>query len=535
MKAKKSKFPQFALGVLLLGTSILPISCIGQFEDINTRPGTPTKEDLVPDNVSIGAFFPQLQLNVIPAVTSPSPYQLQQGLIGDIYSGYMSAINNWNGGSNNNTYFFQTEWLDHPYKTVFSNAWSALIDIKRNITGDLATSPVYAWAEILKVASMSRFTDLWGPMPYLQVGSGQMQVPYDSQEVIYKEFFKQLNSSIDVLTGFVLRNPGVTPMKEFDLVYAGDYSKWVKFANSLKLRLAMRIVYVLPDLAQQMAQEAVNHPIGVIQTNADNALLKSSTSVLVKNPIFGLWSTYGETRMGASMESIMKGYNDPRLPCYFQSVTIGTNTGYFGVRIGIPITSIKTYEPFSSPNIQITDPVIWFTAAEVAFLKAEGELRGWEMGTTTEEAYKRGVTLSFEQYGLPGVTDYLNNEDVPVKYTDLVKPTQSINAVSTITVKWDEIASFEKKLERIMTQKWIAVYPNGNEAWAEFRRTGYPKLFQVLDNRSVGNSVSTTEQIRRYPFPAMEYNLNKDNMPAALSLLGGPDTGGTKLWWDKKK
>ena len=530
MKAKKCNFSRLILGGFLLGMSVLPTSCIDKYEEINTRPGTPVKDDLLPDNVYIGALFPQLQLNVIPAVSNPSPYQLQQGLIGDIYSGYMSAINSWNGGKNNNTYFFQTEWLDHPYKVVYSNTWSALYDIKKNIDGDLETSPVYAWAEILKVASMSRFTDLWGPMPYLQVGSGKTQVPYDSQEVIYKEFFKQLNHSIELLTGFVSRNPGSMPMKDYDLVYGGNYEQWVKFANSLKLRLAMRIVYALPDLAEQMAVEAVNHSLGVILMNADNALLKSSPSLVVNNPIFGLWSSYDETRMGASMESIMNGYADPRMSSYFQAAA--KDGGFHGVRTGISITNGEMYKPCSAPNIQVNTPVIWFTAAEVSFLKAEGALRGWNMGVTSEDAYKQGIFLSFDQYSVPGVTEYLKKESLPAIYVDPIK-NKSVNPVSTITVKWDETDQFEEQLERIMTQKWIAVFPNGNEAWAEFRRTGYPKIFPVEINDSNG-TIDTKTQIRRYPFPTMEYTLNADNVEAAITLLGGPDNGGTKLWWDKK-
>lgn len=530
MKTIKCNFLQIALGTfLLLGIFIIPTSCIGQYEEINTQPGTPVKDDLLPDNVYIGALFPQLQLNVIPAVSNPSPYQLQQGLIGDIYSGYMSAIASWNGGKNNNTYFFQPEWLNHPYTTVYSSAWSALFDIKRNLEEDIEISPIYAWAEILKVASMSRFTDLWGPMPYLQVGSGKTQVPYDSQEVIYKEFFKQLTHSVDVLTSFVSRNPGSMPMKEYDLVYGGDYVRWIKFANSLKLRLAMRIVYALPDLAEQMALEAVNHSIGVIVTVADNALLKSSSSITVKNPIFGLWSSYDETRMGASLESIMNGYSDPRMTAYFQPAKIG---GFHGVRTGISITNGETYKSCSAPNIQVDTPVIWFTAAEVAFLKAEGALRGWEMGMSAADAYIQGVTLSFEQHNLSGVSEYLKKEELPAVYVDPIK-NKTINPVSTITVKWDEDDIFEKKLERIMTQKWIAMFPNGNEAWAEFRRTGYPKIFPVEINDSNG-TVNTITQIRRYPFPTLEYTLNAENVAKAITLLGGPDTGGTKLWWDKK-
>ncbi len=98
--------------------------------------------------------------------------------------------------------------------------------------------------------------------------------------------------------------------------------------------------------------------------------------------------------------------------------------------------------------------------------------------------------------------------------------------------QWDDNASTEQKLERIITQKYIAIFPDGQEAWSEYRRTGYPKLFTVDHNASNG-AVNTNLQIRRLRFPASEYSNNTANVQAAVGLLGGPDNGGTKLWWDK--
>ncbi|WP_185211194.1 SusD/RagB family nutrient-binding outer membrane lipoprotein, partial [Elizabethkingia meningoseptica] len=105
--------------------------------------------------------------------------------------------------------------------------------------------------------------------------------------------------------------------------------------------------------------------------------------------------------------------------------------------------------------------------------------------------------------------------------------------LSTITIKWNDGDNFEKKLERIITQKWIALYPDGPEAWAEQRRTGYPIIFQVVNNDSQG-AISTTAFIRRVPIPNKYRNNNPIGYQKAVATLGGPDTGGTKLWWDKK-
>jgi hypothetical protein len=114
-------------------------------------------------------------------------------------------------------------------------------------------------------------------------------------------------------------------------------------------------------------------------------------------------------------------------------------------------------------------------------------------------------------------------------------PNASINAMSTITIAWDPTASNEKNLERIITQKWIANFPcGGQEAWADYRRTGYPRLFPVVVNNS-GGTISTALQIRRIQYPSSEYTSNTAGVQGGVSLLGGPDNGGTPVWWDTNK
>jgi len=155
------------------------------------------------------------------------------------------------------------------------------------------------------------------------------------------------------------------------------------------------------------------------------------------------------------------------------------------------------------------------------------------MGGTPQELYEKGVSSSLEQYGLAGdVEAYLSSNAKPSAYAGL-RGSPAAEAPSDITPAWDDNATQEKKLERIITQKWIAIYPLGQEAWSEFRRTGYPKLFPVVDNLSNGK-VNTNVQVRRVPFPASEYDGNKAEVEKAVQLLGGEDTGGTRLWWDKQ-
>jgi len=175
------------------------------------------------------------------------------------------------------------------------------------------------------------------------------------------------------------------------------------------------------------------------------------------------------------------------------------------------------------------------TAAEVWFLKAEAALRGWTGAGDAQTNYETGITTSLQQWSVaPG--SYLSDAtSIPTAYVDPKNAANNAAAVSTITVKWDPTSTNEQKLERIITQKWLAIFPDGQEAWSEYRRTGYPKLFTVANNNS-GGSINTQTQIRRLPFPSTEYgNGNSAEVVKAVGLLGGPDNGGTRLWWDVNK
>ena len=316
-----------------------------------------------------------------------------------------------------------------------------------------------------------------------------------------------------------------------DAVYGGDYSKWLKLANSVKLRLAMRIVYVEPQLAQQYATEAVES--GVMESADDSAMLKSYLNITVNNPLKTIWDGYNDARRSATMDSYMNGYQDPRLAAYFQTAAAG---GYHGVANGIYMPKQDDYKGMSAPNVAESTPVRWMMASEVAFLRAEGAARNWQMGGSAESFYNRGIELSFTENNLSAAAaaTYAGNSSLrPIDFTDTsaAATKYNISALGTITIKWED-GGFEEQLERIITQKWIAMYPNGQEAWSEFRRTGYPRIFPVRNNQST--DINTETQIRRVIFPQSEYSNNLTAVNRAIGLLGGPDSGATKLWWDKK-
>ena len=338
-----------------------------------------------------------------------------------------------------------------------------------------------------------------------------------------------LDNSVDVLSAFLATySKTELPMARYDNVYKGDFGKWVKFANSLKLRLAVRMSNVAPDYAKTVAEEAV--AAGVFTSNADNAMLPATD-----NPYRKASADWWDLRLSADMDSYLNGYSDTRLPVY-ATVQSGTSN-YRGVRMGINTTtnSKADYASYSRPNFTATSPLLVMNAAEVAFLKAEGALRGWTMDGTPQALYEQGIRLSMEQHNVHSIviSAYIASAtNKPANYTGPDSET-SIAAVSTITIKWDDDASFEQKLERIITQKWLANFTLGFEAWSEYRRTGYPKLFPTVNNMS-GGAVDTQRGVRRLKYPISEYNKNAANVQAAIQMIGGQDLPSVDLWWAKK-
>lgn len=507
--------------ITCLMSSITTLSSCN-FEDINAPKYQASEEDLKGDNYNLGAFFPQLEDIAFPA--QENNYQMNENLIGDVYGRYMMTTKSaWNSKTFA-VYKAASGWYDFPFSSTMTTVYTAWNEIKKLTNGEGIN---FAWAQILRVAAMQRITDMYGPIPYSKVSSGNIKVEYDSQEDAYKAMFTDLTAAINTLTTYVAANPDSKPMAEYDGIYQGDFKQWVKFANSLKLRMALRIRFADATLAKKMAEEAVNHIIGVMTSNADNAKYNYTKG----NPITVMWDAYKDTRACADITSYMLGYNDPRIGKYFQtSSEIKNKKGYFGLRSGIATESETWACQYSAPNINKSDPLYWMMASEVTFCRAEGAMLGWNMGGTDKVLYENAIKQSFDLWGATGYDTYIN--DATSKQADYADPNgkASIAASSTITIKWSDSDTQEKKLERIITQKWIALYPIGQEAWSEYRRTGYPKFFPVAQNTEYAGLIVAN----RIPFPYSEYDNNNENVTKATSLLNGKDNYSTKLWWDKK-
>ena len=512
---------------LLSALVVLAVACTSNYEEYNTNPYNVTKEQMEADGYNVSAALVGMQGWVLP--TSTNTFQYTDCLLGGSYGGYLADSNNGFNAGKFSTYNPQLTWSKVPFNAIIPNIFTNLTQVKA-----VTEEPVpLAIAMVIKVASIVRITDIYGPIPYSKVGEdGNLTAPYDSQEDVYNKMFEELDEAIETLTTHQTEAISANA----DKVFSGDVVRWIKFANSMKLRMAMRIVYANPALAQSIAEEVAAHQTGPMSSNSDNAYL-----TVTKTPFRVICYEYngGDSRISADITSYMNGYNDPRRSLYFTQSAFdeeeGYTNGYIGLRNGIQIPANTIAQAYSNMNVTAEDTkILWMNAAETAFLKAEGALRGWAMGGTAESFYDEGIRLSFDQWGASGAGSYLENStSTPGSYVDPMGSFTYSGTTSTITIKWDDGATTEQNLERIITQKWIANYPLGLEAWAEFRRTGYPKLMPAVVNNS-GGDVIDEKMARRLTYPTSEYEENRENVNAALTLLGGNDKMSTHVWWDCK-
>lgn len=530
---------------LILGTlTVASVSCTGNYMDINSNPYQPG--DLNADDYALGSAMNNLASCVVSSDVNTA--QFTDCLLGGPMGGYFADSNaswsntiaNFNATDNWTNVFMKS---DRIIPILFTNM-TAVETIARNTENEVPL----AVAKIIKVAAMSRVTDTYGPIPYSQIGKdGSVTTPYDSQEAVYDAFFKELSEAVKTLQ----TNPEASLTPTADYVYSGNLTKWIRFANSLKLRLAMRIVYAAPTKAQQWAEDAVKAENGgVIESNADNAQWNYFGTVT--NPLYTATrynaaadtETGGDTHVAADIICYMNAYNDPRREAYFVKSEWGGDNEYVGIRRGIDLSTISNIaRKYSGVKVAQSDPIYWMNAAEVAFLRAEavGVHNFTNVGSDAKTLYEKGVSLSFEQWGAGSADSYLasNNTDQPLSYTD----PSGANSFGTndkfkaIAAKWDASASKEQMQQRIITQKWIANWMLGNEAWADFRRTGYPFLMPATDAGNKSGSIITDLEAgaRRMPYPTDEFISNKVNVEYAVAnLLKGANNYATKVWWDCK-
>lgn len=508
----------------IIGVSALTLmasSCIDDSDNIN--PNEVSEEGMKADNLKTGAFFNQMQTRVILVALGgklSSDYQISRNLSHDLFSGYAgSTLGSFN---NHNQYIWVDGWVNSTFNeasTGIMSAWKSIADVAEQQGRD----DILALANIVKVAGMHPVADTFGPIPYINFGKSQT---YDALDKVYAKFFEELDDAIETLSATAAS--GTRLLSDYDYVYGGNVTNWVKFANTLRLRLALRVVYADPALAQAEARKSMECPYGFVTTKAERAEL-SLAYVQYENPLYIIDYEFnnGDTRIGASIVEYLKQTNDPRLSAY--AVANGDGE-YYGVPLGITGNLTRYQNTCSHFNVtKYNTPVVWMTAAESYFLRAEAALRGW--GGDAKALYEEGVRVSCEENGV-SAGNYLASTAKVTSYSD---PISGYNYTfhSNATPAWDDSADFEGKLERIATQRWIATFPNGAEGWSIQRRTGYPDLINIIQNGSNG-IVNSDLGPRRLPFPLQEKQNNADGVAAGVAALGGADNAGTRLWWDRK-
>lgn len=514
------------------------VSCTNEFDKINSDPSALSSLD---ESQLPFLFSKALSSGAI----NQGNYQVAQNLFSDQYAQYFACTASSFGSDR---LVINQNWVGAAFNPVYTDVVPQLQTIFENYD---SSSPEYAIASIWWVFSFHRVTDYWGPIPYSSAGVSGSTVPYDAQDAIYEDFFDRLASA----TATLANAPSATAYGgSYDLIYEGDINKWIKFANTLRLRLAMRISAVDPDRAKTEAEAAVAGGVFTVSPD-DDALIERSVKGGDGNGLSIM--QWNEFRMSASMESVLKGYDDPRMTEYYMPTEASSDANaadpnvpleYHGVRNGLTSSQMNATLNLPVNNSQqgprwtpttlglaggvatpLETPQNVMCTAEAYFLRAEGVLKGWNMGGGTAKSYyEEGIKNSFLQWGITDdPTAYIEGTSLPVEPGDALNSPPMTN----IPVKWG--ASLAVQEEQIATQKWIALFPDGMEGWADYRRSHKLKLYPVANSDNPLITDPATQWLRRIPFLRSETETNAEAVEAAKSLLNGPDDTQTPLWWDK--
>ncbi|MCH5331474.1 MAG: SusD/RagB family nutrient-binding outer membrane lipoprotein [Alistipes sp.] len=499
-------------------------SCTADFEDFNTPKYQPT-------NLPASAFFPQM----LDRLANPQQNNCQWfNTMYSCYGGQITAPHSWSRSTLFSTFNVDDAWNNNIVPSYLTSFYPSFFSVQRQ-TGSQGYT--YALASVLRVYVIHVVASIQGPVPYTSVADGALSVPYDSEEEAWTAMFEELDEAIRVLKQAATVS-GLDELNNVDRIYGGDLNKWIKFANTLKLRMAIRISGVAPVLAREKAEEAVRD--GVMTSVSDSAY----DHLNGRQPNgYNIVATWGELKANATLTAYMNGYNDPRREKYFTPQTKDSKAPYqyIGVRSGIAGALKEDYATASGliyEGLTNTTPMPVMFAAEAYFLRAEGALKGWNMDGTAQGLYEEGIRNSMQEWGVTNettISNYISNTtNRPASHTDLFNTSHNHTAPSTIPIGWSGASTQEQHLEQIITQKWIANLTISLEGWCDFRRTGYPKIFEPVNNLSQWGCTNE-RQVRRLRFPLNEYNTNRENVEAAIQMLSSAtDSENTDLWWAKK-
>ncbi|MGJ5643503.1 SusD/RagB family nutrient-binding outer membrane lipoprotein [Formosa sp. S-31] len=405
-------------------------------------------------------------------------------------------------------YWTQTTYIDESNfdlnnRNIPQNHWSemyrdVLLDLdtaKENVIADAELTQGekdarLAQIEVLAVYTWQQMVDSFGDIPYSQaLNASEYTLPvYDDAATIYEDLVSRINAAIPNLTGSGFGT---------DNIYGGDISAWAKFANSLKLRIGMRVADA-PGMAS-LSQSAVESAVaaGVFTSNDDNATIAYAATTPNTNPLWVDLVQSGRSDFVAAntVVDIMNTLEDPRRDVYFDQ-------NLDGDYVGGPYGDNNSFSNYTHIGALMHQPEfrgVLLDFAEVSFFLADASERGYNVGGTAAEHYNNAITASFEDWGVDGAAAYLSKSDV---------------AYSSAAGDWKT---------KIGRQFWLAMYNRGFEGWTAWRTYDTPALNVPVNT---GNAVPF-----RYTYPVNEQNLNETNWNAAATAIGG-DAQSTKLFWD---
>lgn len=432
----------------------------------------------------------------------------------------MKGMNDWMNSVNVNTNVFRfyvqhitaTQYLDEPRydmvtRTIPQALWngmyvSTLADLKeakRIITANTILSAndkanQLAMIDLLQVYAYSILVNTFGDIPYTEaLDVENLQPKFDDAKTIYKDLLTRVTTSTAAL------NTSAAGFGSSDLIYGGNVTKWVKFGNSLRLKLAMVMADEDAALATSNVKAAAADASKLIVANADNALFKYLSSKPNNNPLSNdvpPLSSRKDFVAANTLVDYMKGLNDGRLGSFFSK----NGSGEFAGGVYGFVNAYDKFSTFSSKVIATTFAGNMLDAAEVNFLLAEAVERGMLSGSA-EQYYNNAITASYEYWGATDVATYLAQPSV---------------SYATATGTWKA---------KIGNQKWIALYNRPYDAWTSWRHLDAP----TLTPPSAPNVGAIPV---RLIYPIVENSLNKASIEAAATKIGG-DKSSTKLWWDK--
>lgn len=478
--------------VASLAVSLMLGGCTSNFDEINSDP----------DALETGAPTNMLGYALRETMTRQAGFDATEAWAGYIVK--IQYMDNYNYLPTNNT-----------YGNKFSNCYRrvVLLDDILALTEENADElKNIRWASrIFKEYLWLLNTDQFGDIPYTdanKVEDGQMKPKYDSQEIIYPAILENLKAIADEMAAGL----GSDNIGEGDFLFGGNIQRWQKFCNSLRMRAAMRIVNVAPDLAKSTIEEICQNQAAypLLETSAENAYFYWQGSSPYFEPYYNDFRTRDDYGMSNIFVNHLKSMNDPRISAIMQpAATDGEYRGFENGALSAP-SNIQT---ISRMGVMYREDPAGFTpllkSCENYFIMAEAAMRGWNVGISAQEAYETAVKLSMDDNGVSAADaeTYLANAG-----------------------KWDNT------LERIYMEEWVALFKENCEAWSLYRRTGYPKEIRTsgeYPGKFCSFGTAHNDVPFRMPYPDNEYQYNKENVEAATAEVVD-NTWGKKMWWDTR-